>query len=63
MTIDDFTVIIEPDRIPYIPWHNIKKVMSPEMFKKWTWMSRNSTSYLEGAYKHDLERFLRYYAK
>lgn len=60
-TINSFNVVEEPERIAYIPWDNIKEVMPAEMYERWQEVSRGSTSYLEGFYKHDLEKFLRLY--
>lgn len=61
MTIEDFTIIEEKDRIPYITFKEIQMKMPREMYITWCSVSRGSTSYLEGVYQHDLEKFLRLY--
>jgi hypothetical protein len=63
MTINSFTIIEEPDRLPYVPWDNIKEVMPPEMYERWVEVSMGSTSYPEGFYKDNLAKFLRLYNK
>lgn len=52
LTIDDFYIK------SYVPWAEIAEVMGVKRYKKFMEWMEGQTSYEEGAYVHDVKRYL-----
>lgn len=57
LTLDDFE-ISERNGFEYITWEELERVMGPVMWEEFTAFMFGQTSFIEGAYAGDVERFL-----
>jgi len=59
LVINDFKVINETEGMNYIEWKELEEVFNQKQHEDFLEWINGQTTYIEGVYKHDLERFLR----